>query len=79
MTTEEAIGKLDVFTTEDGRRVVHTRSGGFGADWDEAEAVAFIGSADELFLPGALSRALRHGVGACKDGRDVVFATKGGE
>ena len=74
----KAISMLDVFECDDGRRVVHTRAGGIGADWDESTAVEFIMGADEPFRPGPFSRALGHRIGACNGGRDVVFATKGG-
>ena len=75
----KAVSMLDIFECEDGRRVVHTRSGGIGADWDAEAAVEFIMGAEDLFTPSLISRALGHGIGASKGGRGVVFATKGGE
>lgn len=40
--------RVGAFITEDASRIIHTRAGGLGADWDLDTALAFVESADEI-------------------------------
>lgn len=60
-----------------GRRIVHTYAGAFGADWDYESAVDFIRSADLVVRTTGFMKAIGHG-GAARspEGRWIAFATK---
>ena len=60
-----------------GRRLVHAMAGGFGADWDYDEAVAYIQAADAIAPAARLHVATGHALAArSPEGRWVAFATK---
>lgn len=62
----------------DPRQTVHSMAGSFGADWDAAEAIAFVRAATEVRETGGFTKATGHGIAAQgPDGRWVAFATKG--
>jgi hypothetical protein len=48
------------------RRVVHSQSGSFGADWDEAAVIEFLRAADRIIEtpPGTIAHATGHLVAA---------------
>lgn len=57
----------------DGRRLVHTFAGPFGADWDADRAIAYIRDAVAVY-PGQM--ALGHVPVKGADGQRVAFAVK---
>lgn len=61
---------------EDGRKIVHCFAGFIGADWDEAEVIAFIEGAETV---GWVHHFFDHDLRAVKDGRTRCFAVKAPE
>lgn len=59
-----------------GRTIIHTRAGGFGADWDLADAVKFVRTAHSQWHTGLFGTTLISiGTGADDRDRTIQFDT----
>ena len=74
LVTERGFTIDDPDLSDFGRTIIHTRAGGFGADWDVSAAVAFIDAAEQVGWGDSL---LGHNLYAVKDGRCIFFDVKG--
>ena len=65
--------RASAFTTTEGRTIIHTLRGGFGADWDLESAIEFVRDAEEAHW---IDHLTGHDLAAVRDGRTVCFDVK---
>ena len=77
MDTQAAIGMLDVFECDDGRKIVHSFTlSGMGADWDLEAVEKFISESDVRGEAPPSHVRMRHALMVKSGVRYIAFATK---